>query len=98
MREKKKAKLIAISKDAKYAHRLWTNWFIAPAAVISVLEIIHLMGVNIIPIWEEIIPDGYYPYVMATLTTLGFITRHLKQRCLSHPEDGHDSESDQTTA
>lgn len=87
-----KSKLISLSKDAKHAHRLWSSWISVLVILVSVLEAVHVYGVQLLPIWRDVIPQDSYPIVVASLATAGFVARFLKQSWLAHPTEEGDKE------
>lgn len=77
---------IELSKDFKRWPRLWSVWCAAGVVLISCMEMASQIGLGIAPLWKEIIPDGYYPIVVASLSTLGVVARFIKQTCLTIKE------------
>lgn len=98
MLEKKKNRFFSLSKDAKYAHRLWSVWLSLAVVVVSTLEALHLLGIHVLPLWRDVISQENYPIIVATLGTVGVVARLLRQACLDIKETANESESDQTTA
>lgn len=86
--------MIALSKDFKHGHRLWSVWCAALIAIVSGMEIASQMGLGIAPLWKEIIDPETYPKIVAGLSTLGIVARFIKQSCLSIEENSNVQESD----
>jgi hypothetical protein len=51
---------------------------IATAAIIGTTGVDQILP-ELLGIWESIIPDGLYPYAVATVATMGLIGRVVKQ-------------------
>lgn len=79
-------KKIALTKDAKYWHKLWSSWLYVALMVVTALEGLSQFAAAIIPAWQGVLSPEQYILFVAVISTIQQVSRFIKQHKLTEGE------------